>query len=147
VFVLTRRRFLSLAAVLPSIALAPATWAALEPIAEDRFVPIGGIEQWIAIRGRNRSRTALLFLHGGPCEAQSPFLSLFAPWEERYIVAQWDQRGSGRTFGKNGTSTPNMTFDQLARDAVEVTQYILGHLRADKLILVGHSWEQCWASV
>lgn len=139
-FVLTRRRFFSLAVVLASIALDPAAWAALGPIAEDRFVPIGGIEQWIAIRGRNRSRTALLFLHGGPCEAQSPFLSLFAPWEERCVVGQWDQRGSGRTFGKNGTSTPNVTIEQLAHDAVEVTQYILGRLKADKLILVGHSW-------
>jgi pimeloyl-ACP methyl ester carboxylesterase len=140
-FALTRRRFLSLSVVPAAIALLPrAAWSLLEPIEEDRFLPIGGIEQWIAIRGRNRSRTALLFLHGGPCEAQSPFLSLFAPWEERYVVAQWDQRGSGRTFGKNGPSTPNMTLDQLAQDAVEITQYVLGRLKAHKLILVGHSW-------
>jgi pimeloyl-ACP methyl ester carboxylesterase len=137
-FVLTRRRFLSLTAVPASIALAPAAWAALEPISTERLVPIGGIDQWIAIRGRNRSRMAILFLHGGPCEAQSPFLSIFAPWEERYVVAQWDQRGSGRSF-KDGTSTPNMTFEQLVQDAVEVTRYVLAQLRIRKLILVGHS--------
>ncbi len=28
----------------------------------------------------------------------------------------------------------------MAQDAVQVTQYILGRLKADKLILVGHSW-------
>jgi len=137
---ISRRRLLSLAAVPASIALAPAVWAEPEPITTERFAPIGGIEQWIAIRGRDRSRTALLFLHGGPCEAHSPFLSVFAPWEERYVVAQWDQRGSGRTFGKNGTSTPNMTLEQLAQDAVEVTQYVLNQLKPQKLILVGHSW-------
>jgi len=106
---------------------------------EEAFVPIGGIEQWVAIRGRDRSRPVILFLHGGPCEAESPFLSLFAPWEERYVVAQWDQRGTGRTFGKNGTP-PNMTIDQLTQDAIEVAQYVLNRMKARKLILVGFSW-------
>jgi pimeloyl-ACP methyl ester carboxylesterase len=103
-------------------------------------VRIGGIEQWVAIRGHDRSRTAILFLHGGPCDAQSPHLSLFAPWEERYVVAQWDQRGSGKTFEKNGPATPNMDFTQIAQDAVEVAQYVVRRLRVRKLILVGHSW-------
>lgn len=112
----------------------------LRPITSDNFVPIGGIEQWVAIRGRDRSRPAILFLHGGPCDAQSPHLSLFAPWEERYVVAQWDQRGAGKTFEKNGPSTPNMTFERIAQDAVEVAQYVTGQLGVPKLILVGHSW-------
>jgi pimeloyl-ACP methyl ester carboxylesterase len=103
-------------------------------------VPIGGIEQWVAIRGHDRTRTAILFLHGGPCDAQSPHLSMFGPWEERYVVAQWDQRGAGKTFEQNGSSTPNVTFEQIAQDAVEVAQYVLNQLGARKLILVGHSW-------
>jgi hypothetical protein len=87
-FVFTRRRLLSLATIPAAIALAPvAVRASPRPIAEESFVPIGGIEQWVAIRGRKRSRLPILFLHGGPCEAQSPLLSLFAPWEERYVVA------------------------------------------------------------
>lgn len=102
-------------------------------------MPVGGIEQWVAIRGRDRSRPPLLFLHGGPCEAESPFLSVFAPWEERYVVAQWDQRGTGRTFEKSGTP-PNMTMEQLTQDAIEVTQYVLRRVKAHKLILVGFSW-------
>ena len=136
---LTRRHLLSLAAVPAAISLTRLAGASPQPIVEDGFVPIGGIQQWVAIRGRDRSRTALLFLHGGPCEAESPFLSVFAPWEERYVVAQWDQRGTGRTFGKNGTS-PNMTMGQLTQDAIEVAQYVLGRVKADKLILVGFSW-------
>jgi proline iminopeptidase len=138
--VLSRRRLLSFAAVPAALALAPMVRAAPRSIAEEGFVSIGGIEQWISIRGNDRSRTAILFLHGGPCDAQSPHLSLFAPWEERYVVAQWDQRGSGKTFEKNGPATPNMDFTQIVRDAVEVAQYVLRRLRARKLILVGHSW-------
>jgi pimeloyl-ACP methyl ester carboxylesterase len=139
-FVLTRRQLLSLAAVPASIALAPAVCASPRSITEAGFVRVGGIEQWVAIRGRDRSRMPILFLHGGPCEVQSPFLSEFAPWEERYVVAQWDQRGAGRTFGRNGTSTPNMTLEQLAHDAVEVAQHVLSRLGTRELILVGHSW-------
>jgi pimeloyl-ACP methyl ester carboxylesterase len=138
--VLTRRRLLSLAAVPAGVALSRVAGASTRPIVAAGSVPIGGLEQWIAVRGRDRSRTALLFLHGGPCEAQSPFLSLFAPWEERYVVAQWDQRGSGLSVAKNGNVTPNMTLEQLARDTVEVSQYVLRRLQAHKLVLVGHSW-------
>lgn len=135
--VLTRRRLLALAAA--QAVLPAASQAAPGPIMEEAFVPAGGIEQWVAIRGRDRSRLPILFLHGGPCEAESAFLPVFAPWEERYVVAQWDQRGTGRTFGRNGTP-PNMTMDQLTHDAIDVTQHVLGRLKARKLILVGFSW-------
>jgi len=134
---LTRRSLL--AGACAATASSFPTAAQPQAIAEESFAPIGRVDQWIAIRGRDRSRPPLLFLHGGPCEAESPFLSVFEPWEERYVVAQWDQRGTGRTFGKNGTSS-NMTMDQLTQDAVEVTQYVLGRVEARKLILVGFSW-------
>lgn len=134
---LTRRRLLALTAA--QAAMASATFAAPSPIMEEAFVPAGGIEQWVAIRGRDRSRMPILFLHGGPCEAESPFVSLFAPWEERYVVAQWDQRGTGRTFGRSGTP-PNMTMAQLTRDAIDVAQYVLRRLGRKKLVLVGFSW-------
>jgi proline iminopeptidase len=35
---------------------------------EQRYVRIGGIDQWMTIRGENRDNPALLFLHGGPGE-------------------------------------------------------------------------------
>ena len=136
---LTRRHLLAVAAVQATTAVTPKAFALPSPIMEEAFVPVGGIEQWVAIRGQDRSRPPILFLHGGPCEAESPFLSLFAPWEERYVVAQWDQRGTGRTFEKSGTP-PNMTMEQLTQDAIEVTQYVLSRLNAQKLILVGFSW-------
>jgi pimeloyl-ACP methyl ester carboxylesterase len=113
--------------------------ASIPPLPREDFAPIGGIEQWVALRGAGR--TALLFLHGGPGEAQSPFLPVFAPWEERHVVAQWDQRGSGRTFGRSGgLSTPGMTLEQHVRDAIAVTELVLRRLRISRLVLVGHSW-------
>jgi len=131
---------LRLAAGTVAAAAATAAWAAPEPIDEEGFVRIGGIEQWVGIRGRDRTRPVLLFLHGGPCDAQSPHLSLFAPWEERYVVAQWDQRGCGKTYEKNGNTTPDVTFERITQDAFEVSQYVLRRLGRRKLVLVGHSW-------
>jgi pimeloyl-ACP methyl ester carboxylesterase len=135
---LTRRDLLA-GACATSASCFPAA-AQAQAIAEEGFVRIGGIDQWVAIRGQDRTRPAILFLHGGPCDAQSPHLSLFAPWEQRYVVANWDQRGSGATFKKNGTSTPEVTFDRIAKDAVEVAKHVLRRTGQSKLILVGHSW-------
>jgi dipeptidyl aminopeptidase/acylaminoacyl peptidase len=65
-------------------------------IDEATFVTIGGIEQWITIRGWNRDNPVLLFLHGGPGDVTNPWtFALFASWEKHFTVVQWDQRGAG----------------------------------------------------
>jgi hypothetical protein len=43
--------------------------AASNAINEQAFVRIGGIEQWISIRGDNRDNPVILVLHGGPASA------------------------------------------------------------------------------
>ena len=68
---ISRRRLLSfIGSFSAASAFAPLTWASPGPITEELFVPIGGIDQWVAIRGRDRSRTPISFLHGDPCEAE-----------------------------------------------------------------------------
>jgi hypothetical protein len=49
-------------------------YAILSPkgIDEGSFVKIGGIEQWITIRGQDRGNPVLLFLHGGPGRNYGP---------------------------------------------------------------------------
>jgi pimeloyl-ACP methyl ester carboxylesterase len=114
-------------------------------IDEAQYVQIGGIDQFISILGEDRSNPVILFLHGGPADAQSPFLQEFVPWEKYFTVVNWDQRGSGKTYGKNGPATPGMdtpaaALDRLAADAIEVAQYASRSLDKRKIILVGHSW-------
>ena len=110
-------------------------------IDEASFVPIGGIEQWITIRGYDRANPVLLFVHGGPGDTTNPWtFALFAPWEKYFTVAQWDERGSGRTFGKTGPSVaPTITLDRMVQDGIEVAQYLGKHLGTNKVIVVAHS--------
>lgn len=109
---------------------------------ESSYVTLGGIEQWVTIRGEDRNNPVLLFLHGGPGDVTNPWsFALFAPWERHFTVVQWDERGAGRTLRKNGPGiAPTITVDRMVQDGVELTEYLRKHLHKEKIILVGHSF-------
>src|SRR5262249_41689750 len=102
----------------------------------------GGIEQWVTIRGQDSHNPVILFLHGGPGLTWSPFAaSAFGAWEKNFTLVQWDQRGAGRTYAKNGPSIEStMTLDRMVQDGIEVAQYLRQHLGKEKIILFGASW-------
>lgn len=113
------------------------------PITESRYVRIGGIDQWITIRGKRRDNPILLVLHGGPGNAWSPFADQVfgAGWTERFTVVQWDQRGAGRTFGKTGPSIAStMTMERMVQDGIEVTRFLEHELQQPRIVLTGGSW-------
>jgi pimeloyl-ACP methyl ester carboxylesterase len=111
-------------------------------IDEARYVEVGGIEQWITIRGEDRKNPVLLFLHGGPGDATNPWgYAGFRSWLKHFTVVQWDQRGAGRTFGRNGPSlAPTITIDRMAQDGIELAELLRKTLQKEKIVLVGHSW-------
>ena len=110
-------------------------------IDEAAFVRIGGIDQWVTIRGRDRDNPVILFLHGGPGSAISTVAApVFRNWEKDFTVVQWDQRGSGRTYGLNGEDEKPMTVDRMVKDGIELSQYLIVHLHKRKIILLGLSW-------
>ncbi|KIL37845.1 proline iminopeptidase [Gordoniibacillus kamchatkensis] len=109
-------------------------------IAESEYVQIGGIDQWITIRGEDRTNPVLLFLHGGPGSTYSIFAAMLRPWEKDFTIVQRDQRGTGKTFRKNGNSgCGTITFDRIAQDGIEVAQHVCQKLGQDKVILIGSS--------
>jgi pimeloyl-ACP methyl ester carboxylesterase len=111
-------------------------------IDEARYVPIGGTDQYISIRGEDRDNPVILFLHGGPGDATNPWGYLaFRSWLKYFTVVQWDQRGSGRTLHKSGPEiAPTITVERMTQDGIELAEYLGKSLQKDKLILVGHSW-------
>ena len=111
-------------------------------IDEASYVPIGGIEQWVTIRGQDRAAPVLLFLHGGPGDVTNSWsFIMFAPWETHFTVVQWDQRGAGRTLRETGQAVaPTMTLDRMTQDGIELAEYLRKHLGKDKVIIVAHSF-------
>jgi pimeloyl-ACP methyl ester carboxylesterase len=111
-------------------------------IDEAKYLRIGGIEQWVTIRGENRANPVLLVLHGGPGDATNPWgYAGFRTWLKTFTVVQWDQRGTGRTLGRNGReSAQAVSIDRLVQDCVELADAVRTSLRKDKIVLLGHSW-------
>jgi pimeloyl-ACP methyl ester carboxylesterase len=111
-------------------------------IDEASYVPIGGIDQYISIRGEDRDNPVILFLHGGPGDATNPWGYLaFRSWLKYFTVVQWDQRGAGRTLHKSGPEiAPTLTVERMTEDGIELAAYLRKSLQKDKLILIGHSW-------
>ncbi|HET7587435.1 MAG TPA: alpha/beta hydrolase [Gammaproteobacteria bacterium] len=106
-------------------------------------ITLGGIPQWISVRGRHEGNPILLFLHGGPGFTMMPASwAYMRPWEEYFTVVQWDQRGAGKTYVENDPTkiAPTMTMDRIVADAEELIRYLLATYDKDKIVLMGHSW-------
>lgn len=112
-------------------------------VEELREVEIGGIKQWISIRGRDRRNPILLFIHGGPASAEMPASWLYqSPWEDYFTVVQWDQRGAGKTAAANDPAlvTPTITIEQMTADGEELVALLRETFSKDKIFVLGHSW-------
>lgn len=103
-------------------------------------VTLGGMQQWILIRGQDETAPVLLWLHGGPGAAQMPLVHAYnRELEEDFIVVHWDQRGAGKSNPKNFDES-TMTIQQFVQDAHELTLYLKDKFHQDKIYLAGHSW-------
>lgn len=107
-------------------------------IVEEGFVRIGAIEQWIGIRGEDRTNPALLVLHGGPGAPFSMFTPVMRAWEREFTIVQWDQPGAGKTFGRNGAAgCAPLSFARLIDDAARVAEHVRARLQVPLVLLAG----------
>jgi pimeloyl-ACP methyl ester carboxylesterase len=109
-------------------------------INEAKFIEVNGAEEWITIRGDNKDNPVILFLHGGPSEANSPFVELYTPFEKDFVFVQWDQPGAGKTYIKAGSHQRKLTIESMATDGIAVTEYVENELHKPKIILIGQDW-------
>jgi pimeloyl-ACP methyl ester carboxylesterase len=113
-----------------------------EGIDEKTWIRLGGIDQWVTIRGRDPENPILLVLHGGPGSAMGLFAHKAYPhWDEHFVVVNWDQRGAGRTFGRNGKAgSGELTVGRLVVDGIELVEELRRRLPGRPVILMGLSW-------
>jgi pimeloyl-ACP methyl ester carboxylesterase len=109
-------------------------------IVEQRFVRIGGIDQWIQLRGEDRANPVLLVLHGGPGWPNAVFTLPLRSWERHFTVVQWDHRGAGKTLRRTGKAGSGpMTFDRRVTDTIELIEFLRRHLGVDKVLVLAES--------
>jgi len=110
-------------------------------IAEESFVPLGGVDQWVGIKGGDRANPVLLIVHGGPGDVLWPYVDKFQTWEKQFTIVLWDQRGAGRSYGHSGgDKTGDVHLARIVEDGIELADYLRRKLGKRRIILLGHSW-------
>lgn len=85
-------------------------------IAEVNYLRLGGVDQWVVIRGESLANPPLILLHGGPGFSETSLFRHFnAPLEKSFTVVYWDQRGTGKSFDKK-IPRSSMTVEQFIAD-------------------------------
>jgi pimeloyl-ACP methyl ester carboxylesterase len=109
-------------------------------IASLEKVRIGGVDQWLLIRGHDRSRPVLLFLHGGP-GMPAMFLAHACQreLERSFVVVHWDRRGAGKSYSA-GVDARALNVRQVLDDTFEVSRLLRQRFGQDRIYLVAHSW-------
>ncbi|MBS4537493.1 alpha/beta hydrolase [Clostridium sp. D2Q-11] len=109
-------------------------------VATIQQVKIGGFQQSIMIRGKDKSNPILLFLHGGPGYSQISYARKYQEkLEQDFLVVNWDQRGSGKSYSRS-IPKESMNREQFVKDTKELIDFLCKKYDKEKVYLVGHSW-------
>lgn len=106
---------------------------------------INGIKQYVQVRGADRKNPLILFLHGGQGGSLAGLCHVLqAGWEEKFTVANWDQRNACKTYFANKDRAMEIaktgTMEDFIKDIDEVIMYLHTVYDFEKLILMGFSW-------
>jgi pimeloyl-ACP methyl ester carboxylesterase len=109
-------------------------------IAEAGYRRLGGLDQWVMIRGENVANPPLICLHGGPGFSETWLLRHFnAVLEKSFTVVYWDQRGAGKSFNPK-IPRSSMTVEQFIADLDELVDAVRARLGQTRVAIFGHSW-------
>ncbi len=101
---------------------------------------IGGLDQYLIIRGQNKNNPVLLYLHGGPGSPEFAFFRVQNKSIEKYFtVVHWEQRGAGKSFNPD-IPVSSMNVEQFISDTIEISEQLKKKFNTDKIYLLGHSW-------
>ncbi|MEM1484889.1 alpha/beta hydrolase [Oscillospiraceae bacterium PP1C4] len=111
-----------------------------DSISEKLFVEINGVKQGMFIKGKDKTKPVLLFLHGGPGVTEQWINQIYPSGiEDEFVVCWWEQRGAGVSYSKD-IPVQTITSEQLVLDTIEVTNYLRERFGKEKIYLLGHSW-------
>ena len=103
-------------------------------------VKLGGQEQYVIIRGEDRNKPVMLFLHGGPGSPEFTFMKKTnRAIEKDFVMVYWEQRGAGKSFSKD-IPVESMNLPQFISDTRELSILLAKRFKKEKIYLMGHSW-------
>ena len=109
-------------------------------ISEITNVEIGGIDQYLIIRGADTSKPVILFVHGGPGSPETALMRALNPTiENDFVMVYWEQRGAGKSYSNN-IPPETMNLEQFISDTQEVSEYLIKRFGKEKIFIMGHSW-------
>jgi pimeloyl-ACP methyl ester carboxylesterase len=109
-------------------------------IADVAYHRLGGLDQWVMIRGESSANPPLILLHGGPGWSETGFFRYFnAPLEQSFTAVYWDQRAAGKSSDRS-IPRSSMTVDQFVSDLDELVDIVCERLGKTEVTIFGHSW-------
>lgn len=109
-------------------------------IAEIASLRLGGVDQWVMIRGESIANPPLILLHGGPGLTETALFRHFnAELEKGFTVVYWDQRGAGKSYDA-GIARSSMTVEQFIADLDELVDAVRARVGKGRMVIFGHSW-------
>ena len=101
---------------------------------------LGGVDQWVMIRGEDVANPLLVLVHGGPGFPEMRlFRSFNAALEKSFTVVYWEQRGTDKSFDRT-IARSTMTVEQFLADLDELVDRVRKRFGKDKVVVFGHSW-------
>ena len=109
-------------------------------IAEISYLRIGGVDQWVMIRGESLDNPLLVLLHGGPGFPEMRLFRHFnAALEKMFTVVYWEQRGTDKSFDSH-IPLASMKAEQFVADTNELVDLLRKRFGKDRVTIYGHSW-------
>lgn len=109
-------------------------------ISELEKVEINGTDIEVMIRGKDQNNPVIIFVHGGPCCSEIPYVRKYqSELEKDFTIVHYDQRGSGKSYAF-GADYSDVTAAVHVSDLIELTKYIEAYLNKETVILIGHSY-------
>ncbi|WP_297644821.1 alpha/beta fold hydrolase [uncultured Treponema sp.] len=109
-------------------------------VQESFFLDIGGMKQYVQIRGENVENPVMIFVHGGPASPMGYVSAYYQKeLESALTIINYDQRGCGRTYYANGCDS-ECNIDLLVSDLDAIVEYAKKRFGKNKVIIAAHSW-------
>jgi pimeloyl-ACP methyl ester carboxylesterase len=105
----------------------------MRSIDEGAFVKVGGVSQWLLLRGSDCRNPALLIV-GGPGLGYAALAPFFATFERDFTLVLWDPPGTGFTYARSPVEATAIA--RVVDDGIAVAEHARARLGASKLALM-----------